>query len=277
MVWLGELPRASCHSDRPSQGVEESRERQRDPSAALGMTSGARPERAKRVEWARDDITNKIMKFKAVIFDMDGVIIDSEFYWAKAEMGFLDKYKIKLSRELTAQMTGQSFKENALFLKQHFGLSDSVEEILAGRLEATEAIYSYQAGAMPGVNELITRIRAQDMKTAIASGATLDRIEMIVDRFKWRSLFDILVSTDHVNFVGKPDPAIYNHTVKVLGLLPEECVVIEDSVNGLRSAQGAGIQCIAVPDPRWSYGDFSAADLIVESLEDTKLFEFLGI
>ena len=215
--------------------------------------------------------------FKAVIFDMDGVIIDSEFYWAKAEMGFLDKYNIKLSRELTAKMTGQSSKENALFLRNHFGLTDSVEQILEGHLEATEPIYRYQAGPMPGASELFPKIKAAGIKLAIASGSTLDRIKTITQRFNWDQYFDAIVSTDQVNYVGKPDPAIYNHTVKVLGLLPKECVVIEDSVNGLRSAHGAGMQCVAVPDPRWSFGDFSKADLMIKSLEDRNLFEFLGI
>ncbi|MSU75133.1 MAG: HAD family phosphatase [Candidatus Magasanikbacteria bacterium] len=217
------------------------------------------------------------MKFQAVIFDMDGVIIDSEFYWAKAEMGFLDKYKIKLSRELTARMTGQSFRENALFLKQHFGLVDSVEEILQGRLVATEPIYTYQAGPMPGASELFPRIKQSGVKLAIASGSTLERINTIVNRFEWGKYFDALVSTDHVNFVGKPDPAIYRHTAEVLQIPPAECVVIEDSVNGLVSAQAAGMRCVAVPDPRWSHGDFSKANLIIESLLDKKLFDFLGI
>jgi HAD superfamily hydrolase (TIGR01509 family) len=130
---------------------------------------------------------------------------------------------------------------------------------------------------MPGADKLLQHLKNIGLKLAIASGASLERIEKVVDRFGWENYFDELCSTDHVNFAGKPDPAVFNYAVKALNLSPSDCVVFEDSINGVVAAQRARIPCVAVTDPRWSRGDFSIADLVVGSLEDKKIYDFLGI
>lgn len=217
------------------------------------------------------------MKFKAVIFDMDGVLIDSEYYWIQAEMSFLGKYSVKLTKELNAEMTGKSLVESVTILKNRFNLEPSVEVLLEDKKVFSDAIYEYQAQKMPGVDELLKKVKTTGGLKAIASGSSSERIKKIVERCGWGLSFDCIVSTDHVNFVGKPDPAIYLYTAKQLNIDPKDCVVIEDSVNGVRSAKAAGMQCVAVPDPRWSWGDFSGADIEVKSLADENLFKFLGI
>src|SRR2546425_104914 len=100
---------------------------------------------------------------------------------------------------------------------------------------------------------------------------------MILKRLGWEGMFEVLVSTDHVNHVGKPDPAIYTYTLEQLGRRPEECIVIEDAQNGIRSAQGAGLRCVVVPDPRRNFGDYSMADYQVTSLKDPALYAYLGL
>ncbi len=217
------------------------------------------------------------MHFKAIIFDMDGVLIDSELYWDEEGRNFFGKRNIPYTKQLKAQLVGHSMRENMLWVKQEFGFSESVEELCEERVKLTDHIYTQASGILPGVETLLPRLRAHGFKTAIASGSFLYRIETIVQRFHWENYFDTLVSTDHVNFVGKPDPAIYLYAAKVLHVQPADCVVVEDSINGLQSAQAAGMACIAVPNPRWSWGDFSSADSTVESLEDPKLFAFLEL
>ena len=217
------------------------------------------------------------MKFKAVIFDMDGVLIDSEFHWLKAEIGFLAKYGITPSRELSTTMIGRSLRESVTILKEKFNLSQSVAELLGEKRKYSNAIYEYQAQVMPGAAALISRVKQAGLKTAIASGASLERVRTIIARFGWKEYFNELVSSDQVGHQGKPNPAIYRYAVDRLGLTAGQCVAIEDSVNGLRAARGAGVACIAVPDPRWSWGDFSEADIIAASLEDKKLWSFIGL
>ncbi len=217
------------------------------------------------------------MQFKAVIFDMDGLLIDSEFYWAQAELEFLKTYNIPRTRELTAKMTGRSLHETAVMLKNEYNLTDSVEEILGNKIAKSQAIYDYQAQAMPGSEELLKSLKQSGFVVAIASGSSLERIMKIVSRLGWEKYFNALVSTDHVNLKGKPDPAIYTYTSEVIKIEPGKCVVLEDSVNGVRSAKAAGMSCAAVLDARWSWGDFSEADVIVNSLEEQRLIEFIGL
>ncbi len=217
------------------------------------------------------------MKYKAVIFDMDGVLIDSEFHWFEAEMNFLKKYGITMTREIMTKMTGRSLRETVSMIKEEYKLAAPIEELMGEKAAASEAIYEYKAQVMPGAHDLVKTIHAQSGRLAIASGSMLHRIEKIVQRFDLAHYFEHLVSSDHVNYVGKPDPAIYIYTANKLGLDPAHCVVIEDSVNGLKAAKGAGMDCIAVPDPRWSRGNYSEANLIVKGLTDEKIIDFLEL
>lgn len=217
------------------------------------------------------------MNFKAVIFDMDGVLIDSELYWNQEGNNFFVKRNIPYTMELKAQMVGHSMRENMQWVKEKFGFTESVDELCEERVRSTDHIYNQAAGILPGAEDLLKKLKIAGCKTAIASGSFLYRIETIVERFHWKPYFDKLVSTDDVNFVGKPDPAIYTYTAKALAVPPTDCVVIEDSVNGVIAAKGAGMKCVAVPNPRWSYGDFSRADAEVASLQDKKFFDFLGL
>jgi HAD superfamily hydrolase (TIGR01509 family) len=217
------------------------------------------------------------MSIKAVIFDMDGTLIDSELHWVTAETEFLNKYNIRLTPEHAQKVTGRSLHESVALLKEEFGLTATVEELLTEKNRASETIYTYKAKALPGATELIMAVKKFGKKSAIASGSSIDRITMIVDRMGWQGKFDEIISSDHVNYIGKPDPAIYRYTLDLLELKPEECVVIEDSVNGVLSAKGAGIPCVAVVNEKWSRGDFSLADAIVPTLTDPRLYGLLGL
>lgn len=215
--------------------------------------------------------------FKAVIFDMDGVLIDSESHWQNIEKGLFANLGITLNHDIITQMTGKSMQESILLIKEHFGLLQSVEELLEQKKNASEEIYTKLSTPMPGIDQLLADIKHGGLPMAIASGSYLYRIEKIVKRFGWEKYFDQLVSTDHVGLKGKPDPAIYLYAAKTLNLDPHDCVVLEDSENGIRSAQAAGMKCIAVPDVRWSYGDVSIADLQAKNFMDRSIYDYLGI
>ncbi|OGH69562.1 MAG: hypothetical protein A2754_04020, partial [Candidatus Magasanikbacteria bacterium RIFCSPHIGHO2_01_FULL_47_8] len=142
--------------------------------------------------------------------------------------------------------------------------------------EISAPMYNELSRLMPGADALVKSLHAQGQKKAIASGSSLERIEKIVDRFGWRSYFERLISTDHVNFVGKPDPAVYHYAAKALNVLPIECAVFEDSLNGVKAAKSAGMTCVAVPGATWDQHEFSLADHIVPSLTDEKVLKILG-
>ncbi len=217
-------------------------------------------------------------KFKAILFDLDGTLIDSELHWVGAEKKFGEKFNIPYSREWTKLVNGKSLMESSKMYKELHNLPHSVEELAAHKADCSEAVYTDHSLPLVGADDLLKRIKKQaDKKTAIASGASLDRIKTIVDRFSWHGYFDALISTDHVNYIGKPDPAIFIYAAKELGISPSDCVVVEDSENGLNAAKRAGMKCVVRFDDRWSHGDYSSADLIVNSLDDKKIYEFLGI
>lgn len=217
------------------------------------------------------------MNYEAVIFDMDGVLINSELYWDEEDKFFFGKRGISFDHKMKSYMTGRSMREIMEWVRERYGFKETVEELCRERVNLTDSIYTQKAGIMPGVEPLLRLLKSCNVKMAIASGSFLYRIETIVDRFGWKDFFSALISTDHVNYVGKPDPAIYSYTGKQLGIAPERCVVIEDSVNGVWAAKRAGMKCVAAPDARWSFGDFSDADIIVDTLTDKKLLDFIGI
>lgn len=218
------------------------------------------------------------MKFKAILFDMDGTLIDSELHWIEAEKKFTSTFNVPYTSEWVKLINGKSLLESSKLIKEMHNLPHSVEDILAHKINCSEAVYTDHAMPLSGVEDLLKCIKQQnDKKTAIASGASFDRIRKIVSRFGWEDYFDTLVSTDHVDYVGKPDPAIFLYAANELEVDPSECVVIEDSENGLKAAKRAGMKCVIRFDERWSNGDYSSADLIVNGLDDKSIYDFLGI
>mgnify|MGYP001570014426 CR=1 FL=1 len=217
-----------------------------------------------------------IMNFKAVIFDMDGTLIDSDSHWIRAEKNFLKRYNIEYSDALNRKVNGNSVQESSRILKEDYNIPRSLEEIINHKIESTEEVYAIHSQPIHGAEDLLKRIK-NFMKIAIASGASLDRIKKIVERFNWHDYFDELVSVDHVNYIGKPDPRIFLFAAEKLGILPEDCVVIEDSENGLRAAKGAGMSCVVLHEEGRNIRDFSSADLIINSFSDPRIESYLGL
>jgi HAD superfamily hydrolase (TIGR01509 family) len=217
------------------------------------------------------------MKFKAVIWDMDGVMIDSMLYWVAYDRASLAHYGLEFNDELLKLFNGKSEHEVVSWLIDKAGIDKSVDKLLKERMEGTEEIYNKKTIEMPGVTQLIKDIDKTGMMQSIASGSDLHRIEVIISRFGWKPYFNTFFSAENVGFKGKPAPDVYLYAAEQLGLEPNECVVIEDSYNGVLSAKAAGMSCVAVPDTRWSVGDFSSADIVVSSLEDNDIYEFLGL
>ncbi len=217
-------------------------------------------------------------KFKAILFDMDGTLVDTSLHWLTAYHKFIEKFNVPFVREHIKLVDGKSLAEASQIFKELNNLPHSIEEILEHKLLTSEDVYKVHALPLIGATDLLKQIKIQNnKKTAVASGASLERIQTIVNRFGWQNYFDTLASTDHVNYIGKPDPAVFLYAAEALGVAPEDCVVIEDSENGLNAAKRAGMTCVIRHDDRWSVGDYSSADLMVKSLDDAEMYNFLGV
>ncbi len=198
----------------------------------------------------------------AVLFDMDGVLVDSERFWH----AFEDEWVFAEATEGTPtreEVTGRNYREMYDYLSTEYGTTVSKEEFV-GRYDehAMDVVYGDGVVLMEGAEELFDGLRAR-AKLAIVSSAPQDWIAVVRERFDLDPL-DLVLSADDIDDPGKPEPHIYEHAAAELGLDPERCVVVEDSYNGVAAAVAAGAYCIAYRTPQNRGVDHSAADEVVE-------------
>ncbi len=210
---------------------------------------------------------------KAVIFDMDGVMIDSEPLWEKTERILLARRSIDYSPEYRDLIVGLNQKDSGRLLRETFSLRETVDEIISERVDILTGIYEEELEVVPSLTPLLNELRLSEYLLAVASSSPLRVINFVLDMFSLHQYFDAVVSGECTEN-GKPHPDIYLHTADRLGVNPSECVAIEDSINGVRSATSAGMYCIAIPDKRLSRGEFERADLILESMDDLNIGVF---
>ncbi|HSG30398.1 MAG TPA: HAD family phosphatase [Thermodesulfobacteriota bacterium] len=207
---------------------------------------------------------------KAVIFDMDGVMIDSEPLWEKTEKIMMANRGLVYTPVYREKIVGLGQKDSAILLKDTFGLEDETEEIINSRISILLDIYDEELELVSGLESLLESLSDSPLKVALASSSPIRVINFVLDKFELGKYFDPVVSGDMVEN-GKPNPDIYLHTAGLIGLNPTECVVIEDSINGVVSAKAADMNCIAVPDKRLDPSGFKKADVIMDELEMVKL------
>jgi HAD superfamily hydrolase (TIGR01509 family) len=206
---------------------------------------------------------------KAVIFDMDGVIVDSEPIYHEVEMQLFHELGMDVSDELRYSYVGTKIDDMWSELKKKYLLKQTVEDLI--KLEA-ERYRKYIASPdilkpIPGVIELLKELFGRNISIALASSSFLKDIETILGLLDIREYFSVVVGGDEVKR-GKPYPDIFECAVKKLDVSPAGCIVIEDSSHGINAAKAAGIKCIGYKNKSSGNQDLSSADLIIESIED---------
>ncbi|MES2559724.1 MAG: hexitol phosphatase HxpB [Bacteroidota bacterium] len=208
-------------------------------------------------------------KTKAVIFDMDGLLIDSEPYWRIAEKKIFGELGLKLDDNLLRQVMGFRLNEVVVYWYNYQpwpnpDFAQTEQEILNCVME----LIANDAEALPGVYEILEFFHKQQIPMAVASSSAMRLIEAVVDKLGIRQYFQLLWSAEYEPY-GKPHPGIFITTAQKLGMEPTQCLVFEDSVNGVLAAKAARMLCIAIPEEAtFDDGRFAIADLKLRSLEN---------
>ncbi|MCH8014174.1 MAG: HAD family phosphatase, partial [Candidatus Dadabacteria bacterium] len=185
--------------------------------------------------------------------------------WEKTERILLARRDIEYSPTYRDQIVGLNQNDSGKLLINTFELEETVEDIISERVEILTAIYEEELEVVLDLIPLLDNLRDNKFKLAVASSSPLRVINFVLDMFSLQEYFPVVVSGECTEN-GKPHPDIYLHTAKRLEVEPSECVAIEDSINGVKSAKAAGMYCIAVPDKRLSQMEFQNADIIVPNL-----------
>lgn len=206
------------------------------------------------------------------IFDMDGLLIDSEPYWKLAEKEVFGKLGLQLHDEQLRQVMGFRLNEvvkhwynyqpweNPDFAKTESDILTCVKQHIITNAEA-----------MPGVYDVLNLLKSQGHLIALASSSAMELIDVVVDKLAIRGYFDLLWSAQYETY-GKPHPAIFLSVAKQLGVESTNCLVFEDAINGVIAAKAARMHCIAIPEEA-SFNDmrFAIADVKLNSLLEFSL------
>ncbi len=182
----------------------------------------------------------------AVLWDMDGTLVDTEPYWMECEHALAEKYGGSWSEEDALAVVGGDLLDSAAYMREHMGIDrtplEIVEELLDGVVERVRLEVPWQ----PGARELLTALRAADVPCALVTMSWRRFVDPVLLALPEGS-FDVLVCGDEVSH-GKPHPAPYLRAAELLGLPAEETVAIEDSPTGATSAEAAGCQVLVIPN-----------------------------
>ena len=202
---------------------------------------------------------------KAVIFDMDGVMINSEPLWEKTERKLLARRGIDYSPDYRDKIVGLNQKDSGRLLVDTFELDETVEDIINERVDILTEIYKKELETVEPLVPLLNELRNEGVPLAVASSSPMRLIKFVLEMFSLEDYFEVLVSGECTEN-GKPHPDIYLEAARLLGVEPSECLAIEDSINGVLSAKAAGMVCVAVPDKRLTPDRFKDADFIYPEL-----------
>lgn len=202
---------------------------------------------------------------KAVIFDMDGVIADTEPLHEKTSDIILNKYGVKVKREFFLQFKGVKEKIVWKSTVDQLGLKEDYKKLMEEKGELHLELLKKEMKPIPGALELIKKLK-EKYRLGLASSSPIVEINTILSSLKIKKFFEYIVSGEFIE-KSKPYPDIYLAAAKKLGVEPKDCIVFEDAVNGVKSAKSAGMKCIAITTS-FPKEKLEQADLIVNSFEN---------
>lgn len=207
--------------------------------------------------------------FKALIFDLDGLLIDSETIYRKISYKMADDLGKQLHDGIWVKQMGRSPIESLGIFRDELGITTyTARELVDLRNILLLEGFRNDLQILPGALEIIHAFHGKK-RMAIATGSPRELMELAIAKLGLSEYFEFMLPSDEI-LAGKPDPEIYSKTIEALGLLPEECIVLEDSSNGALAGHRAGCYVIAVPSDYTRNQDFSFADYVAEDLSGAR-------
>lgn len=185
--------------------------------------------------------------FDAIIFDLDGTLVDSMWLWKDIDIEYLSRFGIAYNEKLQSEIEGKSFTETALYFKENFGITDTIEKIKDDWNEMAYLKYKEQVSLKTGALEFLKLLKEKGKKLGIATSNSTQLTEVCLNSLNISSLFDVVITGSDIK-TGKPAPDIYLENAKRLKVLPERCLVFEDIPVGIMAGKNAGMKTCAVAD-----------------------------
>jgi len=186
---------------------------------------------------------------RSIIFDLDGVLADSEPWWSQIDAKLLAEY-VNYQGEYHQNVLGVSYRLAVEFYKKAFGLSVPTEEMMRRRGEIATEFFANRIGLFPNVKEVLAKLRQMRLHLAVATSSVGASARPFLDRHQLTKFFEVIVTGEEVEH-GKPAPDIYLCAAEKLGVSAQSCVVVEDALAGVAAAKAANMRVAAIPDTRF--------------------------
>jgi HAD superfamily hydrolase (TIGR01509 family) len=206
-------------------------------------------------------------QIEAVVFDMDGVLVDTEHLWDEVREELTGEWGGRYTPEAQQAMMGMSSREWSRYLHEIVGLREQPEVINREVVRRMLARYEVDLPVIPGAVDAVRRLASAGYRLAVASSSNRELIDTVLRRLELTALFEVTVSSEEVAR-GKPAPDVYLEAARRLGVDPARCAAVEDSASGIRSAHAAGMRVIAYPNRHYPPADevLALADHVLTGL-----------
>lgn len=211
---------------------------------------------------------------KAVLFDMDGLMFDTESAYSIVQENMSAKREKSFSLEVKTPLMGKRAHEVMILLNAYWGKNENIEDLLKEQDEELVNIYNLHVEKMVGLDNFISYLNERKIRKCIGTSSRKFLVDILLKKHKLENEFEFVVSGDMVE-KGKPDPEIYNKCLEKLNLSSEECLVLEDSLNGIRAGSAAGCKTCAIPSLFTNHENFSVASIVAGDLGDQIIKDFV--